>query len=218
MLAPLLMVPAPCPLHLRPGGGARPALRPGEPPPPLPRAGPTATRRCGQPRGRGAAGGWPRRRSPHARRAASRGARGHRPRSSGAPRLPPSAARRRAPLRCHRRVRPPARPRARSLARPAPSLSGARVGHRASRGPHTRAAARRRRPAPPRLRPCAARPRPQPRPTCSAPPPAAPRGAPPSSQHVMTQDAVTPCLSHPAEVQGLGRSSPGTCFPACKGV
>lgn len=53
MLAPLLMVPAPCPLHLRPGGGALPALRPGEPPPP--RAGPTATRRCGRQRGRGAA-------------------------------------------------------------------------------------------------------------------------------------------------------------------
>lgn len=69
MLAPLLMVPAPCPLHLRPGGGARPARRPGEPPPP--RAGPAATRRCGRPRGRGAAG-VAAEEEPQARRAPSR--------------------------------------------------------------------------------------------------------------------------------------------------
>lgn len=165
-------------------------------------------------RGAGRAGGA---RTPAAPRPGGPGGTGR-----GAQGLPGS--RRRVPRRAEPRsaatagsVHQPVRAIARSLARPGPSYSGARVGHRASRGPHTRAAARRR-PAPPRPRPCAARPRPRPRPTCSAPPPAAPKGAPPSSQHVMTQDAVTPCLSHPAEVPGLGRSSPGTCFPACKGV
>lgn len=35
----------------------------------------------------------------------------------------------------------------------------------------------------------------QPRPTCLAPPPTVPRRASPSSQHVMTQDVVTPFTS-----------------------
>lgn len=160
MLAPLLMVPAPCPLHLRPGGGARPALRPGEPPPP--RAGPTATRRCGRRRrGRGAAGVTAAEeepaRSPALPHAAPRAWVPEAPRCPGASRLPPcAAAQGPTPLPPPLRVRPSVRPPA---ARPGPSLSRSRAGHRASRGPHTRVAARRR-PAPPQPRPRAARPRP----------------------------------------------------------
>lgn len=145
------MVPAPCPLHLRPGGGALSALRPGEPPPP--RAGPTATRRCGRQRGRGAARAG---RGEETRTPAAPGPEGQEePRCSRASLLRRCAA---APLGaqpgCHPRVRPLVRPPGRSGL----SLSGTRAGHRASRGPHTCAAARRE-PAPPQPRPRAAPPR-----------------------------------------------------------
>lgn len=177
------MVPAPCPLHLRPGGGARPALRPGEPPPP--RAGPTATRRCGRrQRGRGAAGvaaeeepalsparplARPPRPVPGLRR--RRGVLG----LPGSRRVPPLRDR----LRCHlpsESVRPSTSQSARSLraeplpsTRRAPSVEGNRT-H--ALPPAADRLLRSRDPAQPGHAPW-------PRPTCSVPPLAAPRGAPP---------------------------------------
>lgn len=132
MLAPLLMVPAPCPLHLRPGGGALPALRPGEPPPP--RAGPTATRRCGRQRGRGAARAD---RGEETRTPAAPGPEGQeQPQRSRASLLRRCAA---ASLRAKTGCHPPSPSTVRPPGRSGLSLSGTRVGHRASRGTaHTR--------------------------------------------------------------------------------
>lgn len=204
------MVPAPCPLHLRPGGGALPALRPGEPPPP--RAGPTATRRCGRQRGRGAARAG---RGGETRTLAAPGPEGQRrPRCSKASRLPRSAA---APLRAqpgsHPRVRPPVRPPGRSGL----SLSGTCVGHRASKGPHTRAAARRE-PAPPQPRPRAAPPRVPAPPHLLGPAPHGSQEGP--TLFAARDDAGRSDSQHflQSEVLGVGWCSPSTCFPASKGV
>lgn len=218
MLAPLLMVPAPCPLHLRPGGGARPALRPGEPPPP--RAGPTATRRCGRrQRGRGAAGVAAEEEpalSPAHPPAAPRAGDPEAPRCPGASRLPPcAAAQGPAPLPPPFRVRPSVCPPVRPHARSGLSRSRARAGHRASRGTaHTRcrppptgssAAATPRSPAPPLGHAPPARSRPS----------RLPGGLHPSSQRVMTQHVVTPRLIPlPERFWVWGGCSACTCFPA----
>lgn len=183
MLAPLLMVPAPCPLHLRPGGGARPALRPGELPPP--RAGPTATRRCGRrQRGRGAAGVAAEEKPA---RSPARPPAAHR---AGAPEAPAVPWGFPAPAVCRRSgagsaatspqspsVRPSVHRSVRSLAPGRASPEHAPSAERRVACTHALPPAadrllRSRDPAQPGHAPW-------PRPTCSAPPLAAPRGVPP---------------------------------------
>lgn len=188
MLAPLLMVPAPCPLHLRPGGGALPALRPGEPPPR--RAGPTATRRCGRQRGRGAARAG---RGGETRTLAAPGPEGQEEtavlkgfpapamfrRAAQSPAWQPTPSPSTSPSSGSLRAEP-----LRDM-RGAPSVEG--TAHTRCRPPGAGSSAAA---TPRKLRPGL-----QPRPTCSAPPRTVPRRAPPSSQHVMTQDVVTPNTS-----------------------
>lgn len=196
MLAPLLMVPAPCPLHLRPGGGAQVSLGRG-------RAGTgrdAQVRAAEGPRGRPP--GWPRRRSPHACRAPSRPV----PCRPGGQEAPSAVPWRGFPAPAVRRRRPQPGSRRRHLrvrAQPLRSTPAA-AGVQGTR--NTGAAARpAASPAPPQPpRPRAARPRPSAPPHLLGPAPRGSQGgAPPSSsQRVMTQDAVTPCLSHLPEVLG----------------
>lgn len=123
------------------------------------------------------------------------------PRVSRLPRC--AAALLRAQPGCHPRIRPPVRPSGRSSL----SLSWTRVGHRASKGPHTRAAARRE-PAPPQPRPRDAPPR-------APAPPHLLGPAPHGSQEGPTLFAARDDAGRSDSLRFFqAEVSPSTCFPA----